>query len=197
MSASTRLPPQFNCLYCFSGRSRRPPWLQGGGVRGGWSASRSSSCSMLGRYSLWQVGYTSASTSFGWQRGHGGCWLVICWWQRGLERPNRHWLSDSALQTLRDRSHHKPHPRLRLSHRHAGRTLPWRHCSVAESLRLTHGRAVHPGGRCLDPPDRRAVHAPEATYTVLHRQAFLQKEVRRQEDPRSLLGPVARRNRSR
>jgi hypothetical protein len=41
------------------------------------------------------------------------------------------------------------------------------------------------------------VHALEATYTVLHRQAFLQKEVRRQEDPRSLLGPVARRNRSR
>src|SRR5919112_3691724 len=42
---------------------------------------------------------------------------------RPCRHPDLHGYRDHALQALRDRPHHKPHPRLRLSDCHAGRPL--------------------------------------------------------------------------
>ena len=47
------------------GGSRQAPSLWGGPMRGGWSASRSSGCSMLARYSLSPLASISASTTSG------------------------------------------------------------------------------------------------------------------------------------
>ena len=45
--------------------------------------------------------------------------------------------------------------------------------------------------------DSGPVHAPETAHPGGHRQAFLQEEVRREEDPGSLLGTATRRDRPR
>src|SRR5918994_4866934 len=111
------------------------------------------------------------------------------WW---LERPHRHRCSHPALQTLRDRPHRKPHPRLRLTDGLAGRTLLWWHRRIAEGLRRPHRPAVHTRCGRLHPPDRGVVYAVEATHPVLHRQALLPQQVRRQKDPGGLLREAAR-----
>src|SRR5215213_5629733 len=103
--------------------------------------------------------------------------------------------SDPSLQALRDRPHHKPHPRLRLSRNHAGRPLLRWHRGVAEGLCLTHRPAVYPRSRGVHPPDRGVVHSIEAGHTGLHRPPLLSQKVRRKEDPGSLLSPVTKRNR--
>src|SRR5215208_1156044 len=109
--------------------------------------------------------------------------------------PAVHRRSRITLAPVRYRRGHKPHPRLRLSDRHAGRPLLRRHRSVAAPLRRPHRREIHPRSGGLYPRHSRVVQSLEAPYPVLHRQALLQEEVRREKDPGSLLGPVARRNR--
>src|SRR5215207_7128338 len=73
--------------------------------------------------------------------------------------PSVHGRSSATLAPVRHRRGHQPYPRLRLTDRHAGRTLLRWHRRVAEGLRLTHRPAVHPRGRGFNPPDRCSVHA--------------------------------------
>jgi hypothetical protein len=98
----------------------------------------------------------------------------------------------SQVSPLRHRCSHKPHPRLWLSHRHAGHALLRRHRGVAEGVRRPHGREVYPRCGSIRPPDRGPVQPAEASHPVLHRSPLLQAQVRREKDPRGLLSQAQR-----
>ena len=57
-------------------------------------------------------------------------------------------------------------------------------------LRLSHGLAVHQLSGCIHPPDRGAVYSSQAAHSRLHRQVLLPQQVRRQNNPGRLLGPI-------
>jgi hypothetical protein len=105
-------------------------------------------------------------------------WLVVgvlIFWRRSDDRMALlvsmflHQRSRAALASVRYRRPHKPHPRLRLSHGHANRTLLRRHRGAATSLRRPHRREVHPRGGGLHSRDSSPVQTIETAHTVVHR----------------------------
>ena len=74
-----------------------------------------------------------------------------------------------TLQPLRHRRCHQPHPRLRFTDRHAGRTLLRWHRCVAEDLRHAYRPAVHSRSGGIHPLDSGVVHASETPHPVLYR----------------------------
>src|SRR5215213_6505614 len=123
-------------------------------------------------------------------------WTDACT-DRPRRPPDLHGDRDNALSALRDRPHHQPYPRIRLTDSYASCTLLRRHRCAAESLHLTHWPAFHPRGGGLHPPYRGVVHSVKASNPVLYRQALLPQEVRHEEDPRSLLRQATGRDGSR
>src|SRR5215203_4359406 len=101
----------------------------------------------------------STMASFGWIR-------VCVGWNRGSPDGSGH--SHNALQALRDRHPHKPHPGIWHPHGYASGGLLRRHHPVAEVLRRPHRREVHPRVRCLHPLDRRFVHPSTPSHPVVH-----------------------------
>src|SRR5215211_7212032 len=115
---------------------------------------------------------------------------------RSVGVPRSRGYSDPALSSIRHRRDHQPYARLRVAY-----------CDIGE--RLFRGRDGDPGSlpkanrptgsaatrrRGLYACYRGVVHPVEAWHPVVHRPPFLPQEVRREEDTRRLLGPVARRD---
>src|SRR5215211_39744 len=102
---------------------------------------------------------------------------------RALNFPDLHRDSEGPLYALRDRFHHQPHAGLWNAHSSAGCGLLRRYRRVAENLCRLHRPAVHPRCGGIHLPYSGAIHALEATYTVLHRPSLLSQEVRCRKDP--------------
>src|SRR5829696_9662795 len=101
--------------------------------------------------------------------------------------PTVHLRGRVTLASVRYRRPHKPHPRLRLTHGHANRTLLRRHRGVTAALHRPHRREVHPRGGGLYARDRRPVQPIETAHPVVYRPPLLPKQVRRCKDARSVL----------
>src|SRR5215208_300235 len=93
------------------------------------------------------------------------------------------------VSPLRHRRCRKPHSRLWLTHSDTGETVLRRRDSHAGNLPCTYGlggaapishRRFYPRNCCI-------VQSSEASHTVIQRPPLLQKEVRCEKDPRSLL----------
>src|SRR5215207_4492705 len=102
----------------------------------------------------------------------------------------------TSLSPLRHRCLHQPDPRLRLAHPDARIGVFRECCHFAVRLPRPHrtsGTAAI-GHRSLHPGDRRAFQPLKTAHPVLHRQALLPQQVRRQKDPGSVLCQAQGRN---
>src|SRR5215208_6732463 len=61
---------------------------------------------------------------------------------------------------------------------------------VTELFEFRHWREIYPSGRSFYTPDRSPVQPAASSYPILHRTSLLPQQVRRQEDPRRVLGEI-------
>ena len=135
----------------------------------------------------------AALMAVGFGFSNAGAWPFFLWACRILLLSYRRGHSRHALPPSGHRRGYKPHPRLRLAHRDTGGHLFRRGNGDPGSIPSAHRpRAATPTRRRgLYACYRGVVHPVEASHPIVDRPPFLPQEVRREEDPRSLLSPAA------